>query len=105
MIEAILLIEARWTSTSPDKGLGGRGRPLPSPLVDKVWLVVAPESVVIRRLTRDKGMSEPQILARLRSQMPAEEKIKYADELIYNDGSLAQLESKVTRLWRKYSGN
>jgi len=37
--------------------------------------------------------------------MPAEEKIKYADEVIYNDGSFAQLESKVTRLWRKYSGN
>ena len=37
--------------------------------------------------------------------MPAEEKIKYADEVIYNDGSLAQLESKVTRHWRKYSRN
>ena len=105
VIEATLLIEAGWISTSPDKGMGGGGHPLPSPLLNKIWLVVAPESVVVRRLTRDKGMSEPQILARLRSQMPAEEKIKYADEVIYNDGSLAQLESKVTRLWRKYSGN
>jgi len=88
VIEATLLIEAGWIN-----------------LVNKIWLVVAPESVVVRRLTRDKGMSEPQILARLRSQMPAEEKIKYADEVIYNDGSFVQLESKVTRLWRKYSGN
>jgi len=105
VIEDTLLIEAGRISISPDKGMGGGGHPLPSPLVDKIWLVVAPESVVVRRLTRDKGMTEPQILARLRSQMPAEEKIKYADEVIYNDGSFARLESKVTRLWRKYSGN
>lgn len=119
VIEATLLIEAGWASTSPDggmggrgspiistspdKGMGGRGHPLPSPLVNKIWLVMAPEKVVVRRLTRDKGMSEPQILARLRSQMPAEEKTKYADEVIHNEGSLARLESEVSRLWRKYS--
>jgi len=84
VIEATLLIEAGWIN-----------------LVNKIWLVVASESVVVRRLTRDKGMSEPQILARLRSQMPAEEKIKYADEVIYNDGDLNQLEARVTELWHK----
>jgi dephospho-CoA kinase len=30
--------------------------------------------------------------------MPAEEKIKYADALIYNDGDLNQLEARVTEL-------
>ena len=88
MIEATLLIEAKLIN-----------------LVNKIWLVIAPENVVIRRLTRDKGMSESQIRARLRSQTPAEEKIKYADEVIYNDGSFTQLESKVTKLWHKYSGS
>jgi len=84
VVEATLLIEAGWTD-----------------LVDKVWLVVAPEDVAIQRLTQHKGISEAQILTRLEVQMPAEEKMKYADEVIYNDGSLNQLEAKVTELWHK----
>ena len=82
VVEATLLIEAGWTD-----------------LVDKVWLVVAPEDVAIQRLTQHKGISEAQILARLKAQMPAEEKMKYADAIIYNDGSINQLGTKVTELW------
>jgi len=84
VLEATLLIEAGWTD-----------------LVDKVWLVVTPEDVAIQRLSQHKGISEAQILTRLKAQMPAEEKMKYADEIIYNDGSLNQLEAKVTELWHK----
>ena len=84
VVEATLLIEAGWTD-----------------LVDKVWLVVTPEDVAIQRLTQHKGISETQILTRLRTQMPAEEKMKYADEVIYNEGSLGQLETKVIELWHK----
>ncbi|MDH5364023.1 MAG: dephospho-CoA kinase [Dehalococcoidia bacterium] len=84
VVEATLLIEAGWTD-----------------LVDKVWLVVTPEDVAIQRLTQHKGISKAQILARLKAQMPAEEKMKYADEVIYNAGSLNQLEAKVTELWHK----
>ena len=85
-LEATLLIEANWLD-----------------LVDQVWLVVAPQDLVVQRVIQDRGRDEGQILARLKSQMPVEKKMKYADEIIYNDGSLAQLESKVTRLWHKYS--
>ena len=84
VVEATLLIEARWTD-----------------LVNKVWLVVTPEDVAIQRLSRHKGISEAQVLARLKAQMPAEEKMKYADEIIYNEVSLNQLEAKVTELWHK----
>jgi len=82
VVEATLLIEAGWTD-----------------LVDKVWLVVAPEDVAIQRLTQHEGISEAQILTRLKAQMSAEEKMKYADEVIYNAGSLNQLEAKVIELW------
>lgn len=84
VVEATLLIEAGWAD-----------------LVDKVWLVVAPEDVAIQRLTQHEGIAKAQILTRLKAQMPAEEKMKYADEVIYNDGSLNQLETKVTELWHK----
>ncbi len=84
VVEATLLIEAGWRS-----------------LVDRVWLVVAPEAAIVQRVKQQQGMGEPQILARLKSQMPAEEKMKHADEVIYNDGDLNQLEANVTELWRK----
>ena len=35
--------------------------------------------------------------------MPAEEKMKYADAIIRNDGDISQLESRITELWRKLS--
>jgi dephospho-CoA kinase len=35
--------------------------------------------------------------------MPAEEKAKYADEVIHNDGNLDQLKTRVTELWHKLS--
>jgi len=83
-LEAALLIEAKWTS-----------------LVDQVWLVVASEATVIRRLKKGKADNESKVLARLKSQMPAEEKMKYADQVINNDGDLNQLEAEVTELWNK----
>ena len=99
VVEATLLIEAGWTSTSPDKGLGGRGHPFSPPLVDVVWLVVAPEAVIVQRVKEQQGLGESQILARLKSQMPAEEKAKYADAVIYNHGDIPRLEARVTELW------
>jgi dephospho-CoA kinase len=83
-IEATLLIEAGWVN-----------------LVNEVWLVVAPEAAVIQRLGSQAGIAESQILARLKSQMPADEKKKYADAIICNDGNIEQLEAQVTRLWHK----
>lgn len=85
-VEATLLIEAGWAN-----------------LVDKVWLVIAPDDIVTQRLTQYKEMSESQLLARLKSQMPAREKMKYANEVIYNNGDIPQLEARVTELWHKLS--
>ena len=81
-LEAALLIEAKWTG-----------------LVDQVWLVVASEATVIHRLKEGKATNQSEVLARLKSQMPAEEKTKYADEVVYNDGDLNQLEARLTQLW------
>jgi len=81
-VEATLLIEAGWRD-----------------LVDRVWLVVAPQAVIVQRVKEQQGLGQLQILARLKSQMPAEEKAKHADAVIYNDGSLNGIESRVTELW------
>ena len=81
--EASLLIEAGWKD-----------------LVDTIWLVVASEEKVIQRLVKYKENSEATILSRLKAQMPVQEKMEYADELIYNNDNLSQLEARIKELWQ-----
>jgi dephospho-CoA kinase len=81
-LEVPLLVEADWAS-----------------LVNEVWVTVAPESTVVRRLKEKGGLSEPEILARIRSQLPSAERIKHADVVIDTDCDLAELKEKVKRLW------
>jgi len=82
VLEATLLIEAGWVN-----------------MVNEVWLVVAPEAGIVQRVKEQQGMGESQILARLKSQMPAGKKMKYADAVIYNDSDIPRLEARVTELW------
>jgi len=82
VLEAAVLIEADWTD-----------------LVDEVWVTVAPEEVVIKRL-QDRGkLSEEQARARIRSQLPAEERAKHADVTIDTDCRLSQVRVRVEELW------
>jgi dephospho-CoA kinase len=84
VLEAALLIEAGW-----------------KPLVDQVWVTVAPETVIVDRLKNQRGFDEEQILARLHTQMPSAEKVKQADVVINTDCSREDLKAKVTELWQK----
>lgn len=81
-LEAALLLEAGW-----------------KPLVDQVWVTTAPEATIVKRLKSTRGLSEQQILTRLHSQMPQEEKTKMADVVINTDCSMADLTTKVAELW------
>lgn len=83
VLEAALLLEAGWTS-----------------LVDEVWVTVASESTVLRRLKKRVGLSETEALARIRSQLSSEERAKHADVVINNDGNLAKLKARVRELWQ-----
>jgi dephospho-CoA kinase len=77
------------------------GEPALSDEMDEVWVTVAPESVVLKRMREKSGMSEEQTLARIRSQLPAEERIKHANVVIDTDCRLEELKSKVKALWDK----
>jgi len=87
MLEAPVLLEA--------------GRPSLVDEVDEVWVTVAPESTVLKRLKKKLGLSESESLARIRSQLPPEEKIKRADVVIDTDCSLDELKSRVKELWQR----
>jgi dephospho-CoA kinase len=77
------------------------GQPSLSDEVDEVWVTVAPEAVVLRRLKAKSGLSQAEAMARIRSQLPSEEKIKHADVVIDTDSRLNELEAKVRELWHK----
>jgi len=82
VLEAPLLLEANWTS-----------------LVDEIWVTVASESTVLKRLKERVGLSEQQSLARIHSQMSNEERLKHADVIIDTDCDLNELRRKVKELW------
>ena len=84
VLEAPLLLEAGWIS-----------------LVDEVWVTIASEATVLKRLAERTGLSEQESLARIRSQLPSEERIKHADVVVDTDCDLDELKAKVKKLWQE----
>jgi dephospho-CoA kinase len=70
---------------------------------ETVLLVYAPEEVAVRRLTRQRGMTEEQARARIAAQMPIEEKRALATHVIENTGDLAELRRRVEAAWSAIS--
>lgn len=67
--------------------------------VDEIWVTVAPEATVLKRLSERSGYSEAESRARLRSQLPAEERIEHADVVIATDCGLDELKARVRKEW------
>jgi dephospho-CoA kinase len=65
---------------------------------DRILLVVATEEVQLERL-KGKGLSEEEALLRIRTQMPLSLKIKYADYLIDNSGTLRDAKNRARELY------
>ena len=84
VLDAATLFEANWT-----------------PLVEEVWVVVADETNVIKRAMMRTALPEEQVRSRICSQMSNEERIKRANVVIHNDGTMADLRAKVKELWGK----
>ena len=70
-------------------------RPL---FVDKIIVVAASEQTQIRRLG-ERGMSREDAQNRIKSQLPLEEKIKFADFVIDNDGSFEETKKQVEEVY------
>ena len=82
VLEAPLLLEADWTS-----------------LVDEVWVTVAPEATVLKRLQERVGLSREESLSRIHSQLSSEERVKRVDVVINTNCSLDEVKAKVKKLW------
>jgi dephospho-CoA kinase len=68
---------------------------------DKVIVVTCSFEIQKDRLRARSTLSEDQIEARIRSQMPMEEKVKYADFVIDNSGSLANTRQQVEQVYER----
>jgi len=84
VVEAALLLEAGWAS-----------------LVDEVWVTVAAEATVLKRLKGRAGLSEPESRARLRAQLSVAEMVRQADVVIDTDCRLDELRARVVGLWEE----
>lgn len=69
-------------------------------MVDEVWVVTCTRDQQIERLCRRTGLSPREAEARMRAQMPLGEKVRRADRVIPNEGSLAELRAEVERHWQ-----
>jgi dephospho-CoA kinase len=82
VVEAAILIEAKWQS-----------------VFDEVWLITAAKEQVIERVERERGLKPEQTEARIRAQLPDDERRKHAALVIANDGTIAQLREQLARVW------
>ena len=64
-------------------------------IVDKIILVCADEKIRLERLIKRNNFSEEHAYARIKAQMPQEEKIKLANYIIFNDTDLNYLKQEV----------
>ena len=67
--------------------------------VDKVVVVQSTEDLQVRRAMEYSKKSHADVKSRLKSQMPLEEKLRYADYVLYNDGNQDQLKLQVYSLY------
>jgi len=84
VVDAAVLFEAGWQS-----------------LVDKVLVVTSSFETQIRRIKETTNLSLEELEGIMQAQLPQEEKVKRADYVIENEGSLDELESKVKKLWEE----
>jgi dephospho-CoA kinase len=69
-------------------------------LVDKAVVVCATEDNQIKRLGK-RGLSEEDAKKRITSQLSTEEKLKFADFVIYNDGSMEETRKQVKKIYNQ----
>jgi len=82
---------------------GGAGAASALPL-DAVIVAYAPEEVQVQRACARDGVDPEQVQARLRAQLPIEEKRALADRVIDNSGSREATRRQVEALYRELTG-
>ena len=70
-----------------------------APAFDVVVVVTASPHLRVSRVASDRGLSPEDVRGRMATQASDEQRAEVANVLIDNDGTLAELERQVDRLW------
>lgn len=84
VLDAPLLIEVAWHHKA-----------------DTVWVVFVNEQTQLARLRLRDNISCEDAMARIHAQMPLREKLKYADVIIDNNGTLESTKAQVLAAWHR----
>lgn len=68
-------------------------------MYDAVVVVAASEDIQRARLMAREGMDEATASRWLAAQLPVHEKVEYADVVVWNDGTLAELHEATAAAW------
>jgi len=69
--------------------------------MDALIVVTAPEATRVARVVARNGVGEEDVRARMRAQLPEEEKVRRATHVIDNGGDLTATEAQVDRVLAK----
>jgi len=70
--------------------------------VDKVVVVACDEALCLERILAGRPFKKEDVLRRMRTQMPLDEKLTHADHVIDNSGDPAALQTQVETLFRQF---
>ena len=71
--------------------------------MNEVILVIVPEAIQLKRLCLRDSISEDEARTKIAAQMPQDEKIKVATQIIDNSGAKGETRKLVTLLWEELS--
>ncbi|MGG0236989.1 dephospho-CoA kinase [Bacillus rhizoplanae] len=72
-------------------------------LVDKILLVYVDSETQLTRLMERNNFKEEEAKARIASQMPLEDKITLADEVINNNGTMEETKAQLSRILKEWN--
>ncbi len=87
VIEAAILFEARWDD-----------------LADEVWVTSAPPEIAAQRVAERSGLSQEQVMERIKSQMSNEDRVSRADGVIDTSGDMASTIRHAREKWDDLQG-
>lgn len=68
-------------------------------LADEVWLVYVDYDTQVKRLMKRDNITAAEADARIKTQMPVEDKIKQSDRIIDNTKDIIYTEQQIEKLW------
>lgn len=71
---------------------------------DKIILIYADQDTQVQRMKERDQLSEAEILQRIKSQIPIEEKKKKSDFVVINSGSIADLKNQLVQVVSEIKG-